>query len=112
MSSKFLNERLVTTPRFSPGERDKPPSATAETAPAETTDANAPLQASAEDFVRIEERKIRDWTTNPDVWNEMQAAMDDYLYSIKGRYDIPLADGDIDVILDRVLDLAKQRDRL
>jgi len=60
----------------------------------------------------IEERKIRDWTTNPDVWNEMQAAMDDYLYSIKGRYEIPLADGDIDVILDRVLDLAKQRDRL
>ena len=60
----------------------------------------------------IEERKIRDWTTNLDVWNEMQAAMDDYLYSIKGRYDIPLADGDIDVILDRVLDLARQRDRL
>jgi type I restriction enzyme R subunit len=60
----------------------------------------------------IEERKIRDWTTNPDVWNEMQAAMDEYLYSIMGRYDIPLAEGDIDVILDRVLELAKQRDRL
>jgi type I restriction enzyme R subunit len=60
----------------------------------------------------IEARKIRDWTTNPDVWNEMQAAMDEYLYSVKGRYDIPLTNGDIDVILDRVLELAKQRDRL
>jgi len=60
----------------------------------------------------IEERKIRDWTTNPDVHKEMQAAMDEYLYSVKGRYDIPLADGDIDVILDRVLELARQRDRL
>jgi type I restriction enzyme R subunit len=60
----------------------------------------------------IEERKIRDWTTNLDVQNEIKRAMDEYLYSVKGRYDIPLTDGDIDVILDRVLELAKQRDRL
>ena len=60
----------------------------------------------------IEERKIRDWTTNLDVQNEIKRAMDEYLYSVKGRYEIPLTDGDIDVILDRVLELAKQRDRL
>jgi len=60
----------------------------------------------------IEERKIRDWTTNLDVQNEIKGAMDEYLYSVKDRYDIPLTDGDIDVILDRVLELAKQRDRL
>jgi type I restriction enzyme R subunit len=60
----------------------------------------------------IEARKIRDWTTNLDVQNEIKRAMDEYLYSIKGRYEIPLTDGDIDVILDSVLEIAKQRDRL
>jgi len=60
----------------------------------------------------IEERKIRDWTANLDVQNEIKLAMEDYLYSIKGRYDIPLKGGDMDVILDSVLDVAKQRDRM
>lgn len=60
----------------------------------------------------IEARKIRDWTTNPGVQNVIKRAMDEYLYSVKGRYDIPLTGDDIDVILDSVLDIAKQRDRL
>ena len=60
----------------------------------------------------IEAHKIRDWTTNPDVQKEIKREMDDYLYSIKGRYDIPFTGGDVDVILDRVLELARQRDRL
>jgi hypothetical protein len=38
--------------------------------------------------------------------------MDEYLYSIKGRYNIPLTAGDVDVILDSVLEIAKQRDRM
>ncbi len=59
----------------------------------------------------IEERKIRDWTTNLDVQREIQRAMDEYLCDVKGRYDIPLSDGDLDVILDSVLEIAKQRDR-
>jgi type I restriction enzyme R subunit len=60
----------------------------------------------------IEERKIRDWTTNLDVQREIKRAMDEYLYSVKGRYEIPLTAGDIDVILDSVLDIAKQRNRM
>ena len=60
----------------------------------------------------IEEHKIRDWTTNPDVQNEIKREMDDYLYSVKGRYGIPLTGGDVDVVLDRLLELARQRDRL
>jgi type I restriction enzyme R subunit len=60
----------------------------------------------------IEERKIRDWTTNPDVQNQIKFAMEEYLYSIKGRYNIPLTGGDMDVILDSVLDIAKHRDRM
>ncbi|NVM23590.1 MAG: type I restriction endonuclease subunit R, partial [Desulfobacterales bacterium] len=60
----------------------------------------------------IEERKIRDWTTNLDVQNQIKLAMEDYLYSIKGRYNIPLTGGDMDVILDSVLEVAKHRDRM
>ena len=59
----------------------------------------------------IEERKIRDWTHNPDVQNEIKFAMEEYLYIIKGRHDIPLTGGDMDVILDSVLEVAKRRDR-
>ena len=60
----------------------------------------------------IEEKKIRDWTTNLDVQREIKRAMDEYLYSVRGRYDIPLTAGDVDVILDSVLEIAKQRDRM
>jgi len=60
----------------------------------------------------IEGKKIRDWTTNLDVQREIKRAMDEYLYSVKGRYDIPLTAGDVDVILDSVLEIAKQRDRM
>jgi type I restriction enzyme R subunit len=60
----------------------------------------------------IEQRKIRDWTSNLDVQNQIKFAMEEYLYSVKGRYDIPLTPGDMDVILDSVIDIAKQRDQV
>lgn len=59
----------------------------------------------------VESKKIRDWTTNLDVQNQIKLAMEDYLYSVKGRYDIPLTHGDMDLILDNVLAIAKQRDK-
>jgi hypothetical protein len=31
----------------------------------------------------IEDKKIRDWTTNLDVQNEIKLAIEDYLYSVK-----------------------------
>ena len=60
----------------------------------------------------IEARKIRDWTTNLDVQRQIQREMDEYLCDLIGRYDIPLSDGDLDMILDSVLEIAKQRDRM
>jgi type I restriction enzyme R subunit len=60
----------------------------------------------------IEEKKIRDWTTNLDVQNEIKLAIEDYLYSVKGRHDIPLTGVDIDLILDNVIEVAKQRERM
>ena len=60
----------------------------------------------------VEAHKITDWATNPDVKQEIKRAMDEYLYSIKGRYEIPLSQGDVQVILDSVVDIAEQRDRM
>lgn len=60
----------------------------------------------------IERRKVRDWVNNIDVQNHMKMEIEDYLYSVKGRYEINLTGGDIDQILDSVIEVAKQRDQL
>ncbi|HBS04395.1 MAG TPA: hypothetical protein DEA96_05490 [Leptospiraceae bacterium] len=58
----------------------------------------------------IESRKIVHWTTNQDVQNKMLIEIEDYLYSIKGRYDLELDADTIDAILEKVIDTAQKRD--
>ena len=58
----------------------------------------------------IETHKVRDWVNNSDVQNKMKSAIEDYLYSVKGRYNVPLTAGDMDLILDSVIEIARQRD--
>lgn len=60
----------------------------------------------------IESKKVRDWVHNLDVQNQMKMELEDYLVSVKGRYDLPLTYGDIDLILDNVIEVARQRDQL
>jgi type I restriction enzyme R subunit len=60
----------------------------------------------------IEQRKVRDWVNNLDVQNQMKMEIEDYLYSIKGRYEVQLTPGDMDQILDSVIEVARQRDQL
>ena len=60
----------------------------------------------------IEGKKVRDWVNNLDVQNQMKMEIEDYLYSIKGRYEIQLTPGDMDQILASVIEVAKQRDPL
>ncbi len=60
----------------------------------------------------IERCKVRDWVTNLDVQNQMRMEIEDYLYSIKGRYEVQLTPGDMDLILDNVIEVARQRDQL
>jgi type I restriction enzyme R subunit len=60
----------------------------------------------------IEAHKIRDWAGNLDVRNQIKLAMEDYLYSVKGRYGLALSGGDMDLILDGVLNVARHRDRM
>ncbi len=60
----------------------------------------------------IERKKVRDWVNNLDVQNQMKLEMEDYLYSLKNLYQMPLTFGDIDLILDSVVEVARQRDQL
>jgi type I restriction enzyme R subunit len=55
---------------------------------------------------------VRDWVNNVDVQNQMRMEIEDYLYSIKGRYEVQLTSGDMDLILDAVIEVARQRDQL
>jgi type I restriction enzyme R subunit len=58
----------------------------------------------------IEERKIRDWTNNRDVENAMLNDLDDLMFSVKGRYDLPLSNEDIDEIHEGIMRVAKRRE--
>ncbi|WP_164103723.1 type I restriction endonuclease subunit R [Candidatus Laterigemmans baculatus] len=60
----------------------------------------------------IEERKIRDWTDNRDVVNAMTNELDDLMFAVKGRYDLPLKTADIDGILESILMVAKRQEAL
>lgn len=58
----------------------------------------------------IESKKIVHWTQNQDVQNKMLIDIEDYLYSIKGRYELDLPADTIDAILDKVMETAQKRD--
>ena len=60
----------------------------------------------------IEGRKIRDWITNRDIQKVMMNDIEDYLYAIKAQYGLPLTEVEMDLVLERVLEVAKQRERL
>ncbi len=60
----------------------------------------------------IKQHKIRDWQNNLDVQNSILNDLEDYLFSIKGRHDIDLSMDDIDQLLDDILMIAKNRDKL
>ncbi|HEX9923345.1 MAG TPA: HsdR family type I site-specific deoxyribonuclease [Anaerolineae bacterium] len=59
----------------------------------------------------IEAQKVRDWTRNSDVQKRIRAAIEDHLFSIKGRYDIPLTFADIEQLSESLVEIAKQRDQ-
>lgn len=70
-------------------------------------------EIAADIAIKIDEivvnNKIVDWTNNPDVQNRMFNEIEDYLYSIKGRYDIELSYDDIDIIIEKSIQVAKNR---
>ena len=70
---------------------------------------------AAETAVKLEEiireHKIRDWTRNQDIKNLMLNAIEDYLYSLKGRYDLAMDLELIERITNQVLAIAERRER-
>lgn len=61
----------------------------------------------------IEQHKIRDWVNNRDVHNRMKVAIEDYLFDeLAPQYNIRLNAPDLDEILDRIIEVARQRDGL
>ena len=57
----------------------------------------------------IQQRLKVDWRANPDVQNEMRNAIDDLLYEVKSKEGMPLSAQDMDAIIERALDIAKNR---
>jgi type I restriction enzyme R subunit len=57
----------------------------------------------------ISEHKIRDWTKNQDVKNLIMNEVEDYLYSLKGRYDLAMDLDLIERITNQVLAIAERR---
>ena len=57
----------------------------------------------------IQKRLKVDWRADPDVQNEMRNAIDDLLYEAKAKQGVPLSAQDMDAIIERALDIAKNR---
>ena len=68
---------------------------------------------AAEMAVRIDDaiqsRLVVDWRTNADRQNEMRNAIDDLLYDVKSENGLALSVEDMDAIIERALDIAKNR---
>jgi type I restriction enzyme R subunit len=56
----------------------------------------------------IQESKVVGWISNQDVQNQMKNQIEDYLYALKEVYGIDLSVDDMDFILDRSIDVAKE----
>ncbi len=67
----------------------------------------ADLAVKIED--EIQKRLVVDWRANPDVQNEMRNAIDDLLYEARAAKGVPLTVQDMDAIIERALDIAKNR---
>jgi len=75
---------------------------------ADTTIADIAIQMEA----IIEQRKIRDWTSNPDVQNRMKRELDDYLFELEKQQGLVLASDQLDTIIDMLMEVAVSRDKL
>ncbi len=60
----------------------------------------------------IEQRKIRDWTANRDIHKSMMNDIEDYLYPLQTQYNFSITSIEMDLLLEQLLEVAKQRDRL
>jgi len=57
----------------------------------------------------IQRRRIVNWVQNPDVQNQMRNDIEDHLFELKARYDLPITVEVIDEVMERCLDVARVR---
>ncbi|MCI0338041.1 MAG: HsdR family type I site-specific deoxyribonuclease [Acidobacteria bacterium] len=57
----------------------------------------------------IQENIVVDWISNQDMQNQMKNQIEDYLYAVKEMYGIDLSLDDMDLILDKSIEIAKTR---
>jgi type I restriction enzyme R subunit len=57
----------------------------------------------------IQKRLRVDWRANTDVQNEMRNAIEDLLYEARAKKGVPLSTQDMDAIIERALEIAKNR---
>src|SRR5208282_5175496 len=57
----------------------------------------------------VQQRLRVDWRANPDVQNDMRNAIDDLLYEARAAKGVPQTAQDMDGIIERALDIAKNR---
>lgn len=57
----------------------------------------------------IQEHLIVNWSTDRDVQNDMKNKIEEYLYAVKEFHDIGLTADEMDMILDRAIEIAKTR---
>jgi type I restriction enzyme R subunit len=76
-------------------------------------DAGEGRELSADAALRIDEiiqaEKIVSWTSNADVQNRMKNQIEDYLHDMKQETGLSLTFEDIDLILEKCLDIARRR---
>ena len=57
----------------------------------------------------IRETRVVDWTSKPDVQNEMRNQIDDCLYELKKRRGIDLSFDDMDFIIENSINIARAK---
>lgn len=77
------------------------------------TDEFSPKEVSADVAIKIDdiilEKRIRDWTDNQDVKNQMLNEIEDFLFDLKARHEIDLSLDAIDDIMSESMKVAERR---
>jgi len=60
----------------------------------------------------IEPKKVRDWITNADIRDGMKNSIEDCLFDFEDQYGVSIDNGTLDIIIDKIIDIASQRDSL
>jgi len=60
----------------------------------------------------LNQHKVRDWTTSLDVTNRMKTALEDQIYAFQATSGLSVTTGDLDAIIDGIVETAKKRDYL